>query len=138
MDMRRLIGFFACRTYNLGGNVVPRIIFIPRPKYAERVYSFRRFRPSVCLSVLPSVIPSVNTCYNQVLLRSFLVMYISTATYQKLFIFGMGVPGRVHFHSTSLDRSHSSETIHIWYGATWEDSLPFYIYGTLAHAPWRG
>ena len=42
-------------------------------------------------------------CYNQVLLRSFLIMYISAATYQKLFIFGMGVPGRVLFHSTSMD-----------------------------------
>ena len=30
-------------------------------------------------------------------------MYISAATYQKLFIFGMGVPGRVLFHSTSID-----------------------------------
>ena len=42
-------------------------------------------------------------CYNQVLLRSFLIMYVSAATYQKLFIFGMGVPGRVLFHSTSMD-----------------------------------
>ena len=30
-------------------------------------------------------------------------MYISAATYQKLFIFGMGVPGRVLFHSISMD-----------------------------------
>ena len=67
--------------------------------------------PSFCLcirlSILPSVhlsvIPCVNTCNNQVLLRSFLIMYISTATYQKLFTFGMGVPWRVLFHSTSMD-----------------------------------
>ena len=30
-------------------------------------------------------------------------MYISAAIYQKLFIFGMGVPGRVLFYSTSMD-----------------------------------
>ena len=65
---------------------------------------------SVCLSVLlsfpPSIrlIPSVNTCYNQVLLQSFLIMFISAAT---------------------------SETIHILYGGTWEGSLRFYIYGPL-------
>ena len=29
--------------------------------------------------------------------------YNSAATDQKLFIFGMGVPGRVLFHSTSMD-----------------------------------
>ena len=29
--------------------------------------------------------------------------YNSAATDQKLFIFGMGVPGRVLFHSTSVD-----------------------------------
>ena len=43
-----------------------------------------------CPSVFPFVIPSVNT-------------YISAATYQKLFIFGIGVPGRVLFHSTSMN-----------------------------------
>ena len=42
-------------------------------------------------------------CYNQVLLQSFLIMYISTATCQKLFIFSMEVPVRVLFHSTSID-----------------------------------
>ena len=65
------------------------------------------FRPFVCpsfnLSVRPSVIPSVNTCYNQVLLWSFFIMYISAATYQKLFIFIIAVPGKIFFHSTSLD-----------------------------------
>ena len=30
-------------------------------------------------------------------------MYKSVATDQKLFIFGMGVPGRVLFHSVSID-----------------------------------
>ena len=66
--------------------------------------------PSVLLSVHQSVIPSVNTCYNQVLLRSFFdYVYIC---------------------------SHLSETVHIWYGGggTWEGSLPFYIYGPLGHA----
>ena len=58
---------------------------------------------SVLQSVSPFMIPSVNTCYNQVLLQSFLIMYISAATYQALFIFGIGVPGRVLFHSTSMD-----------------------------------
>ena len=72
-------------------------LVIPRhTKYAEGVYSIRRFRPSVC----PSFRPSVNT---QVLFRSYLITYISAATYQKLFIFGLGVPGRVFFHSTSMD-----------------------------------
>ena len=42
-------------------------------------------------------------CCNQVLLQSFLIMYISAATYQKVVIFGMGVPERVLFHSTSMD-----------------------------------
>ena len=44
------------------------------------------------------VIPSVNLFYNQVLLRSFMITYNSAATDQKLFISGMGVPGRVLFH----------------------------------------
>ena len=60
----------------------------------------------ICLSsILPvcaSVILSVNPFFNQVLLRSFLITYISAATDQKLFIFGMGVPGRVLSHSTSM------------------------------------
>ena len=30
-------------------------------------------------------------------------MYISVATYQKLLIFGMGVPGRVLLQSLSMD-----------------------------------
>ena len=47
--------------------------------------------------------PSVNPFYNQVLLRSLLITYNSAATDQKLFIFGMGVPGRVLFHSTSMN-----------------------------------
>ena len=63
--------------------------------------------PFVCLSVRPSVrpgvIPSVNPFYNQILLLSFLITCNSAATDQKLFIFGMGVPGRVLFHFTSVD-----------------------------------
>ena len=51
--------------------------------------------------VCPSMCP--DTLYNQVLLRSFLITYNSAATDQKLFIFGMGVPGRVLVHSTSMD-----------------------------------
>ena len=62
---------------------------------------------SVCLSVHPSVcpdvIPPVNPFYNQVLLQSFLITYNSAATDQKLLIFGMEVPGRVLFHSTSMN-----------------------------------
>ena len=97
--------------------VQTNVLLYPRhtPRYAEEVYSFRQFRPSVRLSVFlsvrpsvrpsfrPSIHPSVNTCYNQVLLRSFLIVYISATTYYKLFILGMGVPGRVFFHSTSMD-----------------------------------
>ena len=56
-------------------------------------------RPSYC----PDVIPSVNPFYNQVLLQSFLITYNSEATDQNLFIFGMGVPRRVLFHSTSMN-----------------------------------
>ena len=48
------------------------------------------------------MIPSVNPFYNQVLLRS-IIIYNSAATVQELFIFGMGVPGRVLFHSTSMN-----------------------------------
>ena len=62
--------------------------------------------PSFCSPVLPSVRPfvilSINICYNQVLLRSFLITYISAATDQKLFIFGMGVLGRVPFYTEPL------------------------------------
>ena len=65
-------------------------------KYAEGVDSFRPFR----LSIRPSV---RQPFYNQVLLGSFLITYNSAATDQKLFIFGMGVPERVLFHSTSMD-----------------------------------
>ena len=54
-------------------------------------------------SVRPGVILSVYPFYNQVLLGSFLITYNSAATDQKLFIFGMGVSGRVLFHSTSMD-----------------------------------
>ena len=60
-------------------------------------------RPSFRPSVIPSVIPSVNPFYNQVLLRSFLITYKSAATDQKLFIFDMGIPGRVLFNSTSMN-----------------------------------
>ena len=75
----------------------------------EGVYSFVNsvcplVCQSFCLSILPSICDSVyHTCYNQVLLLSCLIMYFSAATYQKLFIFGIGVPGRVLFHSTSMD-----------------------------------
>ena len=58
---------------------------------------------SVRLSIRPGVIPSVHPFYNQVLLRSFLITYNSAAADQTLFIFGIGVPGRVLFHSTSMD-----------------------------------
>ena len=70
-------------------------------KYAEGVYSSGS--PFVCPSVCPGVILSVNPFYNQVLHRSFLITYNSAATNQKLFIFGMGVAGRIVFHSTSMN-----------------------------------
>ena len=60
-------------------------------------------RPSTLLSVHLGVILAVHPFYNQVLLRSFFITYNSAATDQKLFIFGMGVPGRVLFLSTSMD-----------------------------------
>ena len=59
--------------------------------------------PFIYLSFPPSVIPYINTCYNQVLLQSFLIKYVSAATFQKLFIFCMGVPWRVLFHSMSMN-----------------------------------
>ena len=59
--------------------------------------------PFICQSFRPSVNPSVNLFYNQVLLRSFSITYNSAATDKKLFIFGMGVPARVLFHSTSMN-----------------------------------
>ena len=59
--------------------------------------------PFVCPSVRLSVIPSLNPFYNQVLLRSFLITYNPAATDQKLLIFSMGVPGRVLFHSISMN-----------------------------------
>ena len=58
--------------------------------------------PLVHLSVLPSVRLDV-IFYIQVLLRSFLITYNSAATDKKLFIIGMGVPGRVLFHSTCMN-----------------------------------
>ena len=71
--------------------------------YIVFVHSICQFVcPSIRPSVCPDVIPSVNPFYNQVLLRSFLITYNSAATDQKLFIFGIGVPGRVLFHSTSM------------------------------------
>ena len=63
--------------------------------------------PSVCPFVHPSVclyvIPTINPFCNQVLLQSFLITYNSAATDQKLFIFGIGIPGRVLFHFTSMN-----------------------------------
>ena len=62
------------------------------------------FVHSVSLFVCPSTRSSV-PFNNQVLLGSFLITYNSAATDQKLFIFGMEVhvPGRVLFHSTSMN-----------------------------------
>ena len=75
--------------------------FFPLPKgYIVFVCSVS---PFICPSMRPVVIPSINLFYNQVLLWSFLIIYNSAATDQKLFIFGMGVPGRVLFHSASMD-----------------------------------
>ena len=105
--------------YNSWANLAENeLIFFLYPwhmKYAERVYSFCRFSPFVCLSVCPSVLPSilpsvrpsvirsVNPFDNQVLLQSFLIIYNSAATNQKLFIFGIVVPWRVLFHSISMN-----------------------------------
>ena len=71
-------------------------------KYAEGDNGYIVFVGSIPPFVCPSMIPSVKPFYNQVLLQSFLITYNSTATNQKLFIFGLGVPGRVLFHSTSM------------------------------------
>ena len=61
----------------------------------------------VCLPLSPSILPSVRPSgcdfYNQVLFRSFLITYNSAAIHHKLFIFGMGVPGRVLLHSTCMN-----------------------------------
>ena len=63
----------------------------------------------VCLSVHLSVLLSVRMWLHQLTdsitkfyFRSFLITYNSAATDQKLFMFGMGVPGRVLFHFTSI------------------------------------
>ena len=75
-------------------------LVIPRhTKYAEGVYSFGRFGLYVRLSIHPSV----NPFYNQVSLQSFWIAYNFAATDQKLFIFGMALPGRVLFHFTSMN-----------------------------------
>ena len=57
---------------------------------------YRVFVGSVGLSVLPFL--SITKFYFEVF-----ITYDSTATDQKLFIFGMGVPGRVLFHPTSMN-----------------------------------
>ena len=93
-----------------------QFLYPQHTKYAKELYSFHLFRPSVRLFILPSfhpsVISSVNTCYNQVLLRSFFdYIYLC---------------------------SHLSKTIHIWIGDTWEGSLPLYIFGPLDHAQGQG
>ena len=70
------------------------------------VSSVRSICLSVFLSVHPSFLPSsdlLTSAVTKFYFEVFLIMYISAATYQKLFIFGMGVPGRVLFHSTSMD-----------------------------------
>ena len=78
--------------------------YTPGILYAEGVYSFCQFHFSVLPSFLClSVILSINPFYNQVLLLTFLISYNSAATDQKLFIFGIGVPGRILLHSTSMD-----------------------------------
>ena len=41
--------------------------------------------------------------HSRISLKFFLITFNSTATDQKLFIFGMGVPGRILFHSTSMN-----------------------------------
>ena len=61
------------------------------------------FVRSVSPFVCPGVFLSVNPFYKQVLLLSFLITYNSAATDQKLFIFGIGIPRKVLFHSTSMD-----------------------------------
>ena len=58
------------------------------------------FRLFICQSFYhPSVIRPLTPAITKV----FFIMYISAATYQKLFIFGMGVLERILLHSTSMD-----------------------------------
>ena len=103
-------------TLNLKKNteVVWLLLYPRHMKYASMLHMLKGYIvfvcsvspfvcPSVHLSVGLGVCPSVKPFYNQVLLRSFFITYNSAATDQKLFIFGMGVPGRVLFHSTSMD-----------------------------------
>ena len=90
-------------TTELGSRYTPGIQCMPKG-YIVFVGSVSPFiRPSFLQSTCPSVIPSINPFYNQVLLRSFLITYNSAATDQKLSMFGMGVPGRILFHSTSMN-----------------------------------
>ena len=85
---------------------IPGILRMPKGYIVFISFVHLSILPSVlpssfCPSFCPSVILSINTCYNQVLLRSFLITYITAATYQKLFIlFGTG---RMLFRSTSMD-----------------------------------
>ena len=60
-------------------------------------------RSSVRPSFHLSGCDSINPFYNQVLLRSCFITYSSAATDKIFFIFGVGVPGRVFFCSTSVD-----------------------------------
>ena len=92
---------FSSQKYMFNDIYIPSIRNMPK----EYIVFVRLLsvHPSVRPSICPDVIPSVNPFYNQVLLQSFLITYNSAATVQKLFIFGMGVPGRVLFHSTSMN-----------------------------------
>ena len=71
------------------------------------LYSFCRFHPSVCLSILRL---SVHLWFRPLTLsitkfyfKVFWLLINSVATVQNLFIFGIGIPGRVLFHSTSMN-----------------------------------
>ena len=42
------------------------------------------------------------------------------------------------FYVKFLSFAYNSKIFYIWYGGTWEGSLPFYIHGPQGHAPGRG
>ena len=98
------------------GAIVTCFYLYPRhTKYAEGVYSFHQICPSIHLSALPSFHPSfclsVHPWFHPLTLSItkfyFEVFWLLTTLQpliKKLFIFGMGVPGRILFHCTSMNR----------------------------------
>ena len=61
------------------------------------------FISSICPSIHPSVHPFVIPSVNIAITKFYFEVFSLHISLQPLFILGMGVPGRVLFHSTSVD-----------------------------------